>query len=201
MSNRGFTLIEILVALTLFAILATLTSSFLYKALNTREHLNKQNDMLAQLERALIIIQQDLIQIIDTPLSSTNVSAHFLGDQQAIEFTRMHSAFIFPTSKFQALQKIKYYCTPHQLIRQTQSVYSDNNTIHKKIILDGLETCEFQFLNHLLAVQTQWQVIPYDEDSLEHALPIAVKLSFSTSSWGDFSRIWLIPLAFYDNVH
>ena len=49
---KGFTLIEILIALTVFAILATITSSTLYYAFNTRTRVNEQSERLSTLQLA-----------------------------------------------------------------------------------------------------------------------------------------------------
>ncbi|NYQ85965.1 GspJ family T2SS minor pseudopilin variant LspJ, partial [Escherichia coli] len=63
--NKGFTLIEILIALTVFAILATITSSTLYYAFNTRTRVNAQAERLNALQLAISIIQQDTSQTVE----------------------------------------------------------------------------------------------------------------------------------------
>src|SRR5438105_632303 len=87
---NGFTLIEILIALAVFAILATITTSVLYNAFTTRARVNEQSALLTELQLAISLIQQDTRQTIERPIRSNEMRLFpaFIGQAHYVEFTR-----------------------------------------------------------------------------------------------------------------
>src|SRR5437660_10088382 len=86
---KGFTLIEILIALTVFAILATLTSSSLYYAFNIRTRVNAQAERLNTLQLAISIIQQDISQTVERGVRGNEMRLFpvFIGRAKYLELT------------------------------------------------------------------------------------------------------------------
>ena len=88
--QSAFTLLEILIALVVFSILATITSSAMYHAFNTRAIVTKQADKLSVIELAMAVIRRDTQQIVERSVRS-NTSKQlpiFTGRPQYLEFTR-----------------------------------------------------------------------------------------------------------------
>lgn len=60
MNERGFTLLEMVVAISIFAVIAAISYSALNNFLDARAHLNQENDKLRGLQTALVLLEQDL---------------------------------------------------------------------------------------------------------------------------------------------
>jgi general secretion pathway protein J len=68
MRQRGFTLIEMLVALTIFALMSVLAYRGLTAVLETRAHLTEDNRRWRDIALTLAQLEQDLGQAVDRPL-------------------------------------------------------------------------------------------------------------------------------------
>src|SRR3989338_8818252 len=67
--RKGFTLIEILVALFIFALLAIIVAVGMHSILQTRTRIEKIDQNLQNVQMALSLMQRDFAQIIDRPVS------------------------------------------------------------------------------------------------------------------------------------
>ncbi len=64
-SEAGFTLIEIVVAMGIFAMMSAMAFGGLMSAGDTREHTELQSDRLAELQKAFMILGRDVEQTIN----------------------------------------------------------------------------------------------------------------------------------------
>lgn len=87
---HGYTLIEILVALSVFAILSAMTTTAMYQAFTTRERINIKSNQLNTLQLGITIISRDTEQIIQfEPFKIDHEDRHaFTGESNYFEFTR-----------------------------------------------------------------------------------------------------------------
>src|SRR3990167_4596785 len=90
-NSRGFTLIEILVALMIFAIMGVLAAMSLQSMIRTHSVLKKADASLMQLQITMTLMRRDLIQAIDRSIvnSDGRMEAAFVatGGNQIV-FTR-----------------------------------------------------------------------------------------------------------------
>ena len=68
--NKGFTLLELLVALTIFSLISVTVYSSLTSMITTREHLKTDSEQLQALQTAWRIIGRDIEQAVDRPVRS-----------------------------------------------------------------------------------------------------------------------------------
>lgn len=68
MRQRGFTLVEMLVALTIFALMSVLAYRGLSSVLQTREHLTEDNRRWRDIALTLAQLEQDLNQVVNRPV-------------------------------------------------------------------------------------------------------------------------------------
>lgn len=59
-SNRGFTMLEMIVAIAIFAIIAAISYSALNNFLDARAHINSRNERLRALQTMFVLLEQDL---------------------------------------------------------------------------------------------------------------------------------------------
>ncbi len=75
--DAGFTLIEVVVALALFALIAAAGAALVSTVLDTERHTAGRLDRLADAERALALVTRDLTEIADAPLAGSPTGVAF----------------------------------------------------------------------------------------------------------------------------
>ncbi|WP_298624194.1 GspJ family T2SS minor pseudopilin variant LspJ [uncultured Legionella sp.] len=198
---QGFTLIEILIALTVFAILATITSSTLYYAFTARTRVNEQATRLNELQLAMSIIQQDIPQIIERPVKGNEMRLFpaFVGQSQYMEFTR--DGVINPDSieKRSTLKRVALVCQDNKLLRRTWASLDplNRNAYTDKELINNLDGCNFNYLNQNLQVLTEWREQAVSQNQRKESLPKAIQLNLKLNDWGKLNLLFIIPGALY----
>lgn len=201
MKYKGFTLLEILIALSVFAILATITSSALYHAFNTRSHVNQQAERLNNLQLAMSIIRRDTQQILERSVRGNELHLFppFTGQSNYIEFTRGGMVNPFNNALRTTLQRVAYLCRKDQLIRRSWEVLDspNRNQPQDKILLDNLNQCHFAYLAHNHQTLTEWHEFALKQDQRQETLPSAIQFSLNLTDWGKMTILFTIPEALY----
>ena len=142
--TQGYTLIEIMVALAVFAILATLTATSMYHAFNTRARVSAQADQLNTLQLALMVVGRDVEQIISRSVRGNDMHLfpEFVGQSQYIEFTR--GGVVNPNGEEQrsTLKRIAYICSEGRLVRRSweQMDSPERSRYQDKVLLENLKS-------------------------------------------------------------
>ena len=203
--TRGFTLIEILVALTLFAILAAITSSAMYHAFNTRQRVSLQAERLNALQLTISLIKQDMENVAGRAVRSQDLRLlpALVGQNNRIDFTR--GGFPNPkgASQRSTLQRIALLCQKNKLIRRTWETLDTPTpgVFQDRILLRNIDHCYFAFLDTNLEVLNTWQSGPLSENAPPQSLlPTAVQVNITLPGWGKGVFLFLIPAAVYNHV-
>lgn len=201
-TEKGFTLIEILIALTVFAILAAITSSAMYYAFNTRSRVSEQAERLNSLQLAISLIEHDTEQAIVRDIrAGKEMQLHpvFEGEAQYLEFTR--SGFVNPNSeeKRSVLQRVAFLCKNNQLIRRSWVTLDPVNleNYQDKVLIDRLMNCQFAYLNHNSQVLSEWRPNAVQQNQRAEPMPKAIQINLSLKDWGKMSLLFIIPGALY----
>ena len=200
-SLGGFTLIEILIALMVFAILATITSSALYNSFNTKARIETQASRLEALQMALSIIQQDTLQIIQRPIRVNEMRLHpaFVGEGKYVEFTKDGTINPQSLEKRSTLERVALLCEKGQLIRRTWEALDsvDLKTYQDKILLDELTACNFNYLNQTSQMLPEWREQALTPNQTQEPFPLAIQVNITLKDWGEMRLLFTIPGAFY----
>ena len=198
---KGFTLIEVLIALSVFAILASITSSAMYRAFNTREHVTTQANRLNALQLAVALMNRDIQQIVERSVLGNELHHFppFTGQRDYIEFSR--GGIINPTNinRRGTLQRIAYLCKKDRLYRRSWMVLDgpNRNQYQDKLVLDNLSQCQFSFLAHNLLTLPRWQEYALKQNQNKETLPTAIQLSINLNDCGKLNLSFIIPEALY----
>lgn len=203
-NHLGFTLIEVLVALAVFAILATLTSSSLYYAFNTSERLRDESKRVVSMQLAISIVERDTQQIVLRAVRGNDMRlfSAFIGQPQYIEFTRGGIANPKSQEKRSTLQRVALICRNNQLIRKRWPSLDtvERNKFTEKVLVKNLKKCQFQFLNHNLQVLSAWQENAITDTQQSEPFPKAIQLIIQVDKLGDGLFLFPVPGGLYDNI-
>lgn len=202
--QRGYTLIEILIALSIFAILATISSSTLYYAFNTKARVTEQADKLNNLQQAILLIERDTqqIQLRSVRGSDMTESSIFVGQPQKIEFTRAGYANPKAAEKQSILKRIGLLCQGNKLIRRTWTNLdgADQKAYRDLILINKLTTCEFSFFNQNLQTLNEWHPNAVQQNQRPEPLPMAIQMNLTLENWGNINYLFVIPEALYAEI-
>jgi general secretion pathway protein J len=203
--QHGFTLIEILMALMIFAIIATLVSG----ALRTIIQAHTRNDLVAQqlqdLQMVLTLMQSDIQQMTDRPIldSSGHILPSFIANTasntNSLEFTR--SGFLNPLAaeRRSTLQRVAYHLDGSNLVRETWEVLDRANTTQsaKNTLLTGVKSLKFRFVGIQNQFYDNWPTPTPPSPPLTPAippliLPRGVEAIVTLDKWGTLSRVFTV---------
>lgn len=161
-NKRGFTLIEILIALAIFAVVAAIASKGLAIAIKNNERLNENFKELSELQRAFILIKRDINQAIARPIRKVDgnlVPAFFAPKLTYFEFT--HAGFINPgdIELRSTLERVAYSLNDkQQLVRINWRVLDrvDTTKPEERVLLNNVEQLNISYLDINKKWQTQW---------------------------------------------
>ena len=199
--HEGYTLIEIMIALMVFAILSTITARAMYHAFDTRARVNVQANELNTVQLALMLITRDTEQVVERAVRGSDLRTYppFVGRSTYIEFTRgglVNPNGLEPRS---TLQRIAYVCSGKKLIRRSwDSLDTPTRSQHQdKILLDNLDECKFAFLANNRQVLPEWRAYALQQNQKNETLPIAIQFTLTLHDWGNMSLLFAIPEALY----
>jgi len=198
---KGYTLLEVLVALTVFAILSTITASAMYHAFNTRARVNVQAEQLNNIQIAMTLMMHDTSQIIDRPVlgDETHQFPPFIGEPTYMEFTR--GGAVTPTNDEHqsTLKRIAYICKDKKLIRRSWDTLDtpSRKNQRNKVLLTNIEACSFAYLSNSRQILPEWHPFAVQQTQKGESLPIATEFKLTLSDWGAMSGLFIIPGARY----
>ncbi|WP_354623167.1 type II secretion system minor pseudopilin GspJ [Psychromonas sp. MME2] len=193
--NQGFTLLEVLIAIAIFALLSLTAYQVLKGVIESGQISKEHSDSLTQLQRAMLIIEQDFSQIVArTSRDDGNIEetlyviraakSLFESDDQGIEFNRLgwqNPLGLLPRSN---ILRVRYRLQEGQL----QRLYFLHPDIvagqepEVQVLLEDIETLSFRFW--LSGWQNSWN------DSKK--LPQGIEISFTSKHYGELHRTFII---------
>lgn len=189
--KAGFTLIEILVAIFIFTIVALIITTGLHTVLSTEARIDKNTERFATLQTALLFMQRDFEQAINRPVSNTsgNQENVFLGEPSAVTFTHAGLFNPFGTLNRSTLQRTHYFLKNNQLIRETWSeldITADTSSA-QRILLNDVSELHFNYLDQHQKWQTTFP------NNGQEILPRAIRVTIILKDLGRITQLYLIP--------
>jgi general secretion pathway protein J len=186
-TSRGFTLLEILIAMAVFAIMAAMAYAGLSAVLDARAGTEKRSNTIAELQQTLYLLNEDLAQALPRPVRDEFGSEQpaFSGGngEDLLTLTRSVPEWSELAMRSQ-LQRVSYRLENGSLYRQVWTV------------LD--RTQQTQFRRKKLLNVSSLDLRFYGSDWTMHwpadgsGLPRAVEVNFSLAGLGEIRRLFLV---------
>lgn len=199
-TNTGFTLLELLIAIAVFAVLAIMSYGALSTVLRTQSQTSEAAERLSRVQQAMLHIERDLLQVVVRPVRDDNgepfpalAGAEF--GHYRLEFTRTgHPNPNFSPRSY--LQRIAYAMPDdeeHKLYRYVWPSL-DRGEIqepYKLLLLDDVEELELHFYDNQGEDHSSWppSTIPQTGPGYLIAMPKAIKVVLKLKSMGEIWRL------------
>jgi general secretion pathway protein J len=190
----GFTLLEILVALFIFTIIAVIMTRALHTVLDSQAVTEKRAARLAELQMAMLLMSRDVEQMIDRPIKNAErkTEAALNGTSTGMLFT--HGGLANPLGQLQrsTLQRTRYSLSENNLVRQTWEVLDQvpSSKPSNRRLLSNVSELHFEYLDPEKHYNDRW---PPANKPKAGVFPAAVKVSLVLSHWGTITQVYLIP--------
>ena len=199
---QGFTLLELMVAIVLFGMISTAAYKLLTSVTSAHEVTQSILHGLDKLQRAEIIMEQDLFQISARPITDETGLRPALqvpgSSAMFMEFTR--SGWQNPLQAERSnLQRVAYAHEGSELIRYYWSTLDRISTIPhvRQLLMTEVSSINVRLLDQDKKWLTHWPQSPLavDQDSNLTRLPLAVELTIVHEKMGPM--VTMVPLSTY----
>ncbi len=194
--SRGFTLIEVMVAISVFATLSFSAYQVVNQVQRSNEMSLDKNQRIKSLQRSLVFLDNDFRQMVARRFRTNGedmgdklllVDDYILdSESQGIVFVRLgwkNSQQAFPRGE---ITKVGYRVKANQLERLWWR-YPDTPAGQEPIVsplIDGIEEIRFEFYDNN-KWNTGWNT--------KNRLPEATKVIMTFKDYGDIERVYLTP--------
>lgn len=192
MTARGFTLIEILVAIAIFTVVGVLAMGGYTQLVTQSEIANQRMQRVRAIQTAMLKLTQDFEQLeprpVREPIGAGAQPALIARAGSEVEFTRAGWANPAGIGR-PTLQRVRYSLQDNKLVREYHAALDAvlNDEPKKIELIDQVKSFRVEFLD----AQQQWSPDwprAGGQSSLR-ARPVAVKIELELDDWGAITRI------------
>ena len=198
---RGFTLLELMVAIAIFVIFSAMAYGGLMTVLNARADIEVSLEDTRTPQMALFRLEQDIEQIRARPIRDDFGDPRpsvILDETQRLEFTR--GGRRNPMNRnVSSLERVGYGLEDERLVRYAWSRLDrvQDTQVTQTVMLDDVINLEWRFLDAQSEWQDQWPVPDptTGAPALDGAPPQVIELRFETRRWGELRALYRITTA------
>jgi len=193
-NERGFTLLEVLIAIAIFSVISMASFSIFQTVLNSDTVTKERTDRINELQRGFLIIERDMIQIArrsmrlngEAPLDAFlyTDNENFSSGEKGIAFVRngwTNPGLLLPRSN---MQSVAYKLNDNVLERLhfnfVDAVLGEEPKVRP--LITQVEKLDFEFYDG-----KKWQKTLED-----NTLPIAIAMEIDTTDYGVIRRQFLV---------
>ncbi|MEN5208573.1 type II secretion system minor pseudopilin GspJ [Stenotrophomonas terrae] len=188
----GFTLLEVLVAVAIFALVGIASHRLLLSAVRVDAQTRQQEQQLRQLVRAMSSLERDVEQALERPVLDADGSEEpaFWSDPdgQGLQWTRAGWGNPLAAPRAQ-LQRVRWRQDGTVLAREYWPVLdrADGATAQRQVVLPDVSGVQWRYLDRQGVWRTQW----HGNDA--QPLPRALELRLQHPRFGALRRVLVLP--------
>jgi general secretion pathway protein J len=195
-SNRGFTLLEVLVTLLISTLLFTLLAAALHQVMSVQSRVEERAAVLHDLQQTNLFLSHDLSKAMAHVMEAPDEkNKPFVGSSTTFTLMRSGSSIDTEAHESISLTAVQYALSKSGLSRKTWSAV-DNGAeryAHARQLLSHITEGHFEYLDATNHFHATW---PLTEGKAE-PLPRAVRVVLTLSGWGVMSALYPIPSGTY----
>ncbi len=193
--QRGFTLLELVVAIAVFAVIAAMAYAGLRSILDSRQQVDAALDRLADLQRAVELLSDDLRQIVPRTVRDNQGAdeaalrvLHGRASQMLLTRAGHANPLGLPRS---SLQRIAYDLEGQTLVRRAYQTldHAPGEQPLATPVLEAVTGFEIQLLDRNNVWRYDW---PPADAATPQVLPRAVRFSLMLAGQGRLTRILVL---------
>ncbi len=202
--QRGFTLLELLVAMFIAAMMFAIGYGAINQAMKNQDALKEQQDRMKEVLTCMRVLEQDFVQLEPRPVRQPIGDGYLpalLGQSDPTAQPTVvlsHGGWNNPNGvQRPGLQRVAYYFdkNTNTLRREYYTVMDavQQSTTVKRDLLTKVKSVTFRFMDVSKTWQTQWPPTSVAGASAQlsnlRIRPIAVEITLETEDWGKLVRI------------
>lgn len=185
MNERGFTLLEVLIAIALFALLGLASYQLLERVLHSERRIQQHEQQLRQLQRALDIFQRDLWQALPAALpDDPSRRQALIGRDHQLRLMRGGWANPLQQRRSEVMW-VEHRWEQGQWLRAYRG---DNGAEHSQRLLEGVELTRLRYIDDQGQPTDAW---PAGGGPLN--LPRALEIELDAPGYPGLRRVILLP--------
>lgn len=193
--NRGFTLIEVLLAVAIFAMIGLASFSIFDGVLKSDEHSKEHSLRLNEVQRAWLLIERDFLQL-------ARRSIRLEGEAPLSGF--IHDDLELLASSDQSIAFVRQgWTNPGLLIAR-----SDLQSVAYRLYDNNVERLHFNFVDTVAGEQPKERVLihgvsalsfeyyygqSWQQEMKQQHLPLAIRVNITSDEFGELHRQFLLP--------
>ncbi|MCU7844962.1 MAG: type II secretion system minor pseudopilin GspJ [Candidatus Thiodiazotropha sp. (ex Monitilora ramsayi)] len=198
-SSQGFTLLELLIAVTIFAIIATFVYAGLDIVLDTKQQTDQHLARLSKLQLGLHLLQRDIEQSVNRPVrdqygdSQPALRSGGLSDL-LLELTRGGHANPLNQAR-SSLQRVAYQLEDEALYRIIWPTLdrAQESEPRRQLLFDAVKGIEFIYYDQTMKKSKTWPSLESGIKSTDTpALPKAIEVIIELDNWGKVRRLFRV---------
>nr|VFK57313.1 MAG: general secretion pathway protein J [Candidatus Kentron sp. TC] len=196
----GMTLIELLIALAIFAVISAITYGAIRAATETQRRIEAQTSRFAALRKAIAVIGRDVSQMIGRPIRDEYgeplpALRSSDGDLYSMEFTRTGWQTSTGVNRVR-LRRIAYALDDGRLLRLIWNVLdrAEDSLPSSSVLLTEVDAMEIRYLDTDNQWLSEWPLERAGaETSFDAELPRAIEINMDIANIGRIRRLFALP--------
>ena len=196
MRQRGFTLLEMLVALGVFAVLGVMSTQMVSGILAVHQTATTRGERLAEIERAMGMMERDLVEIAARGVRDgmgDAIPALQVGGGPLLELTRAGHRNPLGEKRGE-LQRVAYVLEDGTLYRYYWAVLdrAEDSVPTVQTLLANVDAAEANVIDVSGNEHSTWP--PIGDEAADPATAIAgIKVALTFAPFGEVVRLWDLP--------
>lgn len=195
-SARGFTLLEVLIAVAIFVVVGALAMGGYNELIKQSDIVERNNVRSRQVQSGIQRIVQDFATLEPRPVREPlgeSFQPALRADartEQLAEFT--HSSWTNPAGLPRStLQRVKYRIEDNKLRRDYWYVLDRTMAGEpaSAVLIDKVERASLRFLDSNRRWHEQWPPLGYSAPDVLRLRPVAVEVTLELEDWGEIKRL------------